>query len=128
MAEALNEMNGRSPRADELWIACASKVLPVPVSPRRTTGTSDSAANTASCRQRAMEGLLVVKSSSLSLERLSFIGGENLLLQALAQLPNGLKGIFNEGSCAGNDVCTASHSDAQRQYLPLHCDNFILVE
>src|SRR5438105_4389194 len=31
-------------RADELWIAWASKVLPVPVSPRSTTGTSDFAA------------------------------------------------------------------------------------
>src|SRR5438046_8402837 len=66
-------MNGRPARADELWIAWASNVLPVPVSPRSTTGTSDLAASAASCRQRAMAGLHVVRSSSLSFEGRSFM-------------------------------------------------------
>ena len=61
-------MNGRPARADELWIACASKVFPVPVSPRSTIGTSDFAASAASCKHRAMASLLVVRSSILSLK------------------------------------------------------------
>ncbi len=61
-------MNGRPARVDELWIAWASKVLPVPVSPRSTTGTFDFAAIAANCKQRAMAALLVVRSSSLSLD------------------------------------------------------------
>src|SRR5439155_19901986 len=73
ITEALKAMNGRPAHADELWIAWASNVLPVPVSPRSTTGTSDLAASAASCRQRAMAGLLVVRSSSLSLEGASFM-------------------------------------------------------
>jgi hypothetical protein len=68
IAEALNAMNGRFARADELWIAWASKVLPVPVSPSSTTGTSDLAASVANWRQRAMASLLVVMSSSLNVE------------------------------------------------------------
>src|SRR5262245_16069447 len=67
-------MNGRFARDDELWIAWASKVLPVPVSPSSTTGTSDLAASAANWRQRAMASLLVVRFSSLNLDGRAFIG------------------------------------------------------
>jgi len=80
IAEALNAMNGLFARADELWMAWASKVLPVPVSPSSTTGTSDLAASAANWRQRAMASLLVVRSSSLNLDGRACISGYCLML------------------------------------------------
>src|SRR5436190_18483738 len=79
MADALNATKGWPARADELWIAYASKVLPVPVSPRSTIGTSDFAASAASCKQRAMASLLVVRSSILSLESGSCIAHRGVI-------------------------------------------------
>src|ERR1700730_17538196 len=55
-------------------MAWASSVLPVPVSPSRTTGTSDLAARAARRRQRAIASLVVVKSSTRRLE-----GGRGIL-------------------------------------------------
>ena len=68
MAEALKAMKGPSARADELWIACASRVFPVPVSPSNTMGTSDLAASLAKRIQRAIASLVVRKSSTLKAE------------------------------------------------------------
>src|SRR4029453_1710926 len=78
-------MNGRFARADELWIAWASKVLPVPVSPSSTTGTSDFAASVANWRQRAIASLLVVRSSSLNLDGRSFISRYCFMLSVTAE-------------------------------------------
>src|SRR5947207_12353302 len=69
MAEALKEMDGPAARPEELWMACASSVLPVPVSPSKTTGTSEFAARLARLTQRAMAALLVPRSSTFSLVR-----------------------------------------------------------
>src|SRR5438105_15254890 len=40
-----------------------------------------------------------------------------LLLDALTQLPNRFKCIFNQRSATDNDVCVALHSNTQRQSL-----------
>src|SRR5438876_11774838 len=128
MADALNATKGWPARADELWIAYASKVFPVPVSPRSTTGTSDLAARAASCKQRAMASLLVVRSSILSLESGSCIAARGLLPHALSQLPNGLKRIINERPSPDNDARFPLHPDAQRQSLPGAWRNFVAVQ
>lgn len=116
MADALNEMNGPRDRAEELWIACARRVFPVPVSPRSTTGTSDLAARAASWRQRAIASLLVVRSSSFSWERGPSMKCERVLLpHAFAQLANGLEGVLDHRPSAYDDVRFTFHSYAQGQ-------------
>src|SRR5260370_21122670 len=111
-------MNGPFARAEELWIACASKVFPVPVSPRRTSGTSVFAASAASCKQRAMASLLVVRSSILNLESGSCIVVRELLPHALAQLSNWFECIFDHRPSTDDDVCVSSHPHPERQNLP----------
>src|SRR5439155_14027839 len=118
IADALNAMNGPFVRAEELWMACASKVFPVPVSPRRTTGTSVFAASAASCKQRAMASLLVVRSSILNLESGSCIVIRELLPHVLPQLPDWFERIFDQRPSTDDDVRFASHSHAERQNLP----------
>src|SRR5436190_16291554 len=111
MADALNATKGWPARADELWIAYASKVFPVPVSPRSTTGTSVFAASAASCRQRAMASLLVVRSSILNLESGFCIAGpRDLLPHAFTQLPNWFERIFDQCPSANDDVRFSFHS------------------
>src|SRR3954452_23290940 len=118
-------MNGRFARADELWMACASKVLPVPVSPSNTTGTSDLAAREANWRQRAMASLLVLRFSSLNLDGRACIV---LLPYALTEPPNRFKCIFNERPATDDDMRIAFHSNAQRQSLSCWRRDFILIE
>src|SRR5439155_496713 len=48
-------------------MACASKVFPVPVSPRRTIGTSDFAASLAKLMQRVIPAFVVRRSSTFRL-------------------------------------------------------------
>src|ERR1700749_3232916 len=66
MAEALKETKGPRDREEELWIAWVSKVLPVPVAPRMSTGMSLCAASAASLRQRCMAALSEVSCAPLS--------------------------------------------------------------
>src|SRR5712691_5670680 len=113
MADALNATNGPRKRAEELWIACASRVFPVPVSPRSTTGTSDFAAIAASRRQRAMASLPVVRSSTFSRERGSCTNWTWLLSHAFTQLPHGLERILDHRATANDDVRFTFHSDPQ---------------
>ncbi len=98
-------------------MACASKVFPVPVSPRSTTGTSVFAASAASCKQRAMASLLVVRSWILNLESGSCIVVRELLLHVLPQLADWFERIFDQRPSTDDDVRFASHSHAQRQSL-----------
>src|SRR5205814_9882470 len=111
-------MNGPFVRAEELWMACASKVFPVPVSPRRTAGTSVFAASAASCKQRAMASLLVVRSSTLNLESGPCIVVRELLSHALAQLSNWFERIFDQRPPTDDDVCVSSHPHSEWQNLP----------
>src|SRR5262245_62156453 len=119
-------MNGPRARVDELWMAWASKVFPVPVSPSSTTGTSDLAASAASWRQRAIASLLVVRSSSLNLDGRACMNG--LLPDVFAQLADRLERILNQRPAADNDVRVALHSNAQGKRAPRGCRHFVAIE
>src|ERR1700736_4237223 len=119
MADALKEIKGLSARADELWMACASKVFPVPVSPSKTTGISDLAANSARRRHLAIASLLVVRSSTFRFESgFCMWTGADLLPHTLAQLVDRLQRVLNRRTISHNNVRIAAHPHAQRQTFP----------
>src|SRR5438477_12447795 len=99
-------------------MAWASKVLPVPVSPSKTTGTSDFAASAAKRRQRALASLVVARSSTLRLEGAGciFRGTRNLVANIFAQLPNWLERVLDQ-SAPADDVLGLSVHNYTRQYL-----------
>src|SRR6266516_6355843 len=99
-------------------MACASNVLPVPVSPRRTTGTSDFAASAAKRRQRAMASLVVARSSTLRLEGASCIsrGTRNLVANIFAQLPNGLERVLDQSAPTNDDAGLSAHANTRLHF------------
>src|ERR1700731_1608225 len=99
-------------------MACASNVLPVPVSPSKTTGTSDFAASAAKRRQRAIASLVVARSSTLRLEGACciFLRNANLFANIFAQLPNWLERVLDQSAPANNDPGFAPHPDARLHF------------
>jgi len=53
---------------------------------------------------------------------------EDLLLHALAKLPNWFERIFNQRPATDNDMGVSSHSYAQRQNLSCAWRDFITIE
>src|SRR5260370_12816326 len=96
-------------------MAWASKVLPVPVSPSKTTGTSDFAASAAKRRQRAMASLVVARSSTLRLEGAGciFRGTRNLVANIFAQLPNWLERVLDQSAPADDDSGLSAHTNTR---------------
>src|SRR5215471_6512541 len=117
MAEALKEMKWLPDRAEELWIAWASNVLPVPVSPRIRTGTSDSAAREASFRQRCIESLPLQRSWTLREERGVGIMLKRLIPGQLAKLSERFGGVLNQSAAADHQAGLAFHTDAQGSFV-----------
>src|SRR6516164_9759197 len=99
-------------------MAWASKVLPVPVSPRMRIGTSDSAARAASFKQRCMASLPVQRSCTFRLERgLAMITVEFSMPRQLTKLPQRLECVFDERAAAYHEAGLAFHADPQRAFL-----------
>src|SRR5215831_588179 len=99
-------------------MAWASKVLPVPVSPSKTTGTSDFAASAAKRRQRAMASLVVARSSTLRLEGAGriFRRTRNLVANIFAQLPNWLERVLDQSAPANDDSGLSAHTNARLHF------------
>lgn len=93
-------------------MAWPSNVLPVPVSPSNTTGTSDLAAKRASRMHRAIASLVVRNSSTLRVESLDCI--LILVANTFLQLFDRLEGILDQRSLPGPDSRFAFHADTQR--------------
>src|SRR5438067_11348315 len=100
-------------------MAWASKVLPVPVSPSKTTGTSDFAASAAKRRQRAMASLVVARSSTLRLEGAGciFRGTRNLVANIFALLPNWVESVLDQIALVDDDLDLYALSTRRVAYL-----------
>src|SRR6266436_4852244 len=92
-------------------MAWGSTVLPVPVSPSKTTGTSDFAASQARRRQRAMASLVVARSSTLRLAGAGciFRGTRNLVANGFAQLPNWLQRALDQTAPPDDESGPSAH-------------------
>src|SRR5581483_567362 len=98
-------------------MACASNVFPVPVSPNKTTGTSELAASAASRRQRAMASFVVEISSTrkvVSGACMTMSILRALLAHVLAKLVDRFQHEFDRRPSSDCDVRFALHAHAQR--------------